>query len=44
MKIKQLKKSPYKLAIDRMEREVNRATAHVEKLAKLYSLHKKGTK
>jgi hypothetical protein len=39
-----MKKSSYQLAIERMEKEVVRATAQVEKLAQLYSQHKKETK
>jgi hypothetical protein len=39
-----MKKSNYQLAIERMEKEVIRATTQVEKLAQLYSQHKKGTK
>lgn len=42
--MKTKKKSAYQLATERMEKEVRRATCQVEKLAQLYSLHKKESK
>lgn len=36
--------TPYQKALDRMEREANRAVAHVEFLKKLYTESKKSKK
>lgn len=36
MKVKTKKKSNYQKAIERMERETNRALAHVKNLEKMY--------
>lgn len=37
MKTKNIKKSAYQLAVQRMEIETRRATAQVEKIAELYA-------